>query len=271
MKRKSLNLEEIRDKTIKLSCDSGAGHLASSLSIIEILTVLFKEFLKFDSKYPIWKERDRFILSKGHGAYSYYIILNKLGIIPDYEIEHFYTDQSSLKGCVCHHENYMLEASTGSLGHGLPIAVGMAWSFKIQNKSNKVVCIVGDGEMQEGSNYESLLFAHKHKLDNLMIIIDANKLQGMDFTSDVGISSELLWDVVSKYTSKKNSFNINGHNIRDITSVLNYFYSEHVKDGFTLMFANTVKGNGMKMIENKKNYHYRCPVEDGYVYGKSEV
>ena len=171
-----LDIEDIRYKTIKLSCETGAGHLAPSLSCLEMLVVLFNDYLKFDKDNVFDDGRDRLIFSKGHGAYSYYVILNELGIIPNNEIENFYSN-SSLKGCLTYNPKYMLEASTGSLGHGLPIAVGMAQSFKMQNKNNKVICMVGDGEMQEGSNFEALQLASRFKLDNLLIIVDGNNIE----------------------------------------------------------------------------------------------
>ena len=205
-----LDSKIIRRETIKLSCQSGAGHLGSSLSTVEFLTVLFNSFLKFKLDNPTWEGRDRLILSKGHGCYAYYIILNKLGFIPDNEIQNYYTNKSSLKGCLVADKKYMIEASTGSLGHGLPIAVGMAKSFKIQNKPNKVICIVGDGEMQEGSNFEALQFAIQYKLNNLLIIVDANKLQAMDKVEDDSLSNNLLGKNLTSFILKENYFNISG-------------------------------------------------------------
>ena len=181
--------EEIRRRTIRLSCETGAGHLAPSLSCVEILTSLFGEFLRFKEGEPAWDGRDRLVFSKGHGAYAYYVILNKLGFLPDFELEHFYGEGATIKGCLTANPGYMIEASTGSLGHGLPIAVGMAQALKMQGKKNRVVCIVGDGEMQEGSNYEALQLAYRFKLDNLMVIVDGNELQAMDRVSDVGLDN----------------------------------------------------------------------------------
>ena len=195
-----LDIEDIRYKTIKLSCETGAGHLAPSLSCLEMLVVLFNDYLKFDKDNVFDDSRDRLIFSKGHGAYSYYVILNELGIIPNYEIENFYSN-SSLKGCLTYNPKYMLEASTGSLGHGLPIAVGMAQSFKMQKKKNKVICIVGDGEMQEGSNFEALQLASRFKLDNLLIIVDGNKLQAMDRVQRRFFGTEGFMPFVSIYDS----------------------------------------------------------------------
>jgi transketolase len=262
-----LNTKEIREKTIKLSCDSGAGHLASSLSTVEFLKVLFESFLQYEINNPKWDGRDRLILSKGHGCYAYYVILNQLGFIPDFELENYYTNESSLKGCLVENSEYMIEASTGSLGHGLPISVGMGKSFKIQRQSNKVICVVGDGEMQEGSNFEALQFALQYQLDNLLLIVDGNKLQAMDMVSDVALSNERLGKVLMSFVDSDNFFSIDGHNEEELYHAINYFYNNKNKKP-TIILANTIKGYGLPLIENEIKYHFRCPIEDGYDYTK---
>ncbi|MGB1293359.1 MAG: transketolase [Pseudoalteromonas sp.] len=260
--------DEIRDKTIAFSCNTGAGHLAPSLSTVELLTVLFKKHLRFNKNDPFDTERDRFILSKGHGAYAYYIILNELGFIPDFEIAGFNTEESSLKGCLTENPNYMIEASTGSLGHGLPLAVGMALSFKIQNKNNKVICMVGDGEMQEGSNFEAMMLAHRFKLDNLLIIVDANELQAMGKVEDIALSNQRLAKVMKAFIDD-GFYEIDGHCESSINDVYTQFY-ENKNTNFSIMFANTVKGKGVSMLENSAKHHYRCPTEDGYQHKERE-
>jgi len=263
MNKEQLNAADIRKTTIKLSCDSGAGHLASSLSTVEMLTVLFRSYLKYDVNDTKSDMRDRLIFSKGHGAYAYYVILNKIGILPDHEITDYYNG-GSLSGCLVQNNDYMLEASTGSLGHGLPIAVGMAKAFKIQNKQNKVVCIVGDGEMQEGSNFESLAFAYKHKLDNLLVIVDANNFQAMDEVKDVSLDNNMLSKVLNVYADN-HFFDIDGHNESLLNEVYNNFFYDNNKN-MSICVCRTIKGKGLPLIENKAKYHFRCPTEDGYVY-----
>lgn len=263
-----LTSKQIQQRTIKFSCDTNAGHLGSSLSTVEILKVLFESFLRFDKTNPVDDTRDRLILSKGHGAYAYYVILNHLGIIPDFELDNFNTDKSSLKGCIVQNNNYMIEVSTGSLGHGLPIAVGMAKSFKMQNKENKVICIVGDGEMQEGSNYEALILASQFKLDNLLVIVDANALQAMDFVKDVGIENKHLAQILKAF-SPDSFYEIDGHSEIALTEVYDNFYN-HKNTSFCVVVAHTIKGNGLEMIQNNAKYHYRCPTEDGYKYIENE-
>lgn len=260
----NLTSKEIQQKTIKFSCDTGAGHLGSALSSVEILKVLFESFLHYNKDDVKESSRDRLVFSKGHGAYAYYIILNELGIIPDEELKYFNTDKSSLKGCLVQNEEYMLEASTGSLGHGLPIAVGMAKSLKIQGKSNKVICIVGDGEMQEGSNYEALILASQFKLDNLLVIVDANELQAMDYVKDVGIDNHHLANILEAF-SPKSFYAIDGHSEDALREVYESFY-HGTNESFSVVVAHTLKGNSLEMIQHNTKYHYRCPTEDGYVY-----
>ncbi|RZD14262.1 MAG: transketolase [Candidatus Acidulodesulfobacterium ferriphilum] len=264
MDRRLLSSEDIRKKTIRLSCESGAGHLAPSLSSIEILTVLFRDFMKFKDYDPFWEGRDRLVFSKGHGAYAYYIILNEIGFLPDFELKEFYKT-SSIKGCLVSNPNYMIEASTGSLGHGLPIAVGMAKSLKMQNLSNKVIAIVGDGEMQEGSNFEALQLAYRFKLDNLLLIIDANDLQAMDRVENVGLPNDKLSKILSLFTVKNCFYDIDGHNEELLGNCFsNVFLGKGRKGFINIAFCRTVKGKGLDFMENVAKYHFRCPTEDGY-------
>jgi len=263
MNRQILTSQNIRKGTIMLSCRTKAGHLAPSLSCIEILTVLFRDFMKFSETEPQWEERDRLVFSKGHGAYGYYVILNRLGIIPDSELDSFYTPQSSLKGCLVMDRRYMLEASTGALGHGLPIAVGMALAMKIRNRQNKIVCVLGDGEMQEGSNFEALQMIYRHKLNNLLIIVDGNGLQAMDKVEDVGLDNDKLSEIMSGFVAPSAFFDIDGHDEDALKNAFGTFF-EGKPDTATIVFCRTVKGKGVEMMENQAKYHFRCPTEDGY-------
>ena len=257
-----LESNSIRKKTIELSCNSGAGHLAPSLSTVEMLTVLFRDYLTYNIANAQDENRDRLIFSKGHGAYAYYVILNELGFIPDFELENFYSEGSTIKGCLTANKDYMLEASTGSLGHGLPISVGIAQAFKMQNMSNKVVCIVGDGEMQEGSNFEALALAYRFKLDNLLVIVDANDLQAMDRVGDVGLDNERLSKVLSAYTDYFSV--IDGHDEIVLKKSFDNFFKKF-NSSFSVIVCNTIKGKGIDILENSVAHHFRCPTQDGYV------
>lgn len=265
IKRTDLTSSFVRRKTIELSFKTGAGHLASSLSCVEILTVLFRDFLVYDVNDSLFNGRDRLIFSKGHGAYAYYVILNAIGFLPDFELENFYTERSSIKGCLTLNKNYMIEASTGSLGHGLPIAVGMAKALKMRSIESKVICIVGDGEMQEGSNFEALIYANRFKLDNLAVIVDANGLQAMDYVENIGIDNTTLFHAMSAFTDSSYSFRLNGHDEYEISKAFEFFFhSKGEKNGFSIFFCDTIKGKGIPLIENNPKYHFRCLTEDGY-------
>ena len=265
LKRQFLVASDIRRKTIHLSCKTGAGHLAPSLSTVEILTVLFRDFLRFNPLNPHDETRDRFILSKGHGAYAYYVILNELGFLPDHELDNFYTNKASITGCLKMDLDYMIEASTGSLGHGLPIAVGMAMAFKMRKMQNRVVCVVGDGEMQEGSNFEALQFAYRYRLNNLLFIIDANGLQAMDTVGNVALDTDRLATVIRSY-SEETFHDVDGHDEESLRQAMAPFFSKNSRQMFTTMFCRTVKGKGIDFMEHVSKYHFRCPVEDGYVW-----
>lgn len=264
LKRENLTSQFVREESIAFSCRHNAGHLAPSLSSVEILTILFREFLHFNTENPRDLSRDRLVFSKGHGCYAYYVILNALGFIPDDVFYSFGTESSVLKGCVSYTPEFMLEASTGSLGHGLPIAVGMAQSFKMQGKSNKVVCIIGDGEMQEGSNFEALASAYRFKLDNLLIIIDANDLSAMDRLEHIGLPNDTLSRILRAYVDEGCFYDINGHNENALRKAYKHFFED--SKGLSIIIARTIKGKGVAMIESNAKYHYRCPLQDGFVW-----
>lgn len=258
-----LNAQNIRQKTIALSCKTGAGHLAPSLSTVEILTVLFRDFLHYDKHNAKSDVRDRLLISKGHGAYAYYVILHELGFLPQHELDNFYNG-ASIKGCLTQNLDYMIEASTGSLGHGLPIAVGMAQAFKMQGKKQKVICLVGDGEMQEGSNFEALALAYRFKLDNLLLIVDANGLQAMNRVEDVGLDNNRLAIILHAYSDHFSR--IDGHNEMALKTTFAKFFTMH-NNGLSIVVCDTIKGKGIKMCENSIAHHFRCPTQDGYVLG----
>lgn len=266
MTSQNLQSQYIRERTIEFSCQHNAGHLAPSLSSVEILSVLFRDFLRFNPNNSSDESRDRLVFSKGHGCYAYYVILNELGFIPTQVLDSFSQEGSALKGCVSYTPEFMLEASTGSLGHGLPLAVGMAQSFKLQGKDNKVICIIGDGEMQEGSNFEALALAYRFKLDNLLVIVDANGMGAMDFLEHVCLDNDRLSRVLSAYVDSESFFDIDGHNESALYRAYEHFYKQS-NQNFSILFARTIKGKGLEMIENKPMYHYRCPTQDGYVWG----
>lgn len=247
---------EIRIDLLNMIFKAKMGHTGSSLSNTDILTVLYYSIMNIDPENPEWEERDRFILSKGHAVESYYTILADRGFFPKDELQTFCQYNTRLIG---HPNNKIpgIEMNTGALGHGLSIAVGMAIAAKMDGKSYRVFTLMGDGEQAEGSIWEAAMSAAHFKLDNLIGIIDRNKLQITGNTEEVmGLEplsekwKSFGWEVVE----------IDGHDYGEINYALS---STPVKKGKpTLVLANTVKGKGVSFIENKPEWHHRVPTEE---------
>ena len=253
---------QIRKDLIEVAVQNGAGHIAPSLSCVDILTALYYRILNL-SDYPQWEERDRLIFSKGHGCYGLYAILVDIGYIDRKDWENFYKG-SFLSGCLERSVENGIEAGCGSLGHGLPIAVGTAFGAKLQSKTYRVYCVVGDGEMQEGSNWEAIQFAVKHNLSNLTVIIDHNKLQAMDFLRNILTPEERKDDLQKKM--KAFGFEVktcNGHNIKNIVSVIEKWVKNQINlFAPQVLIANTIKGYGLRCMENVPKFHFRLPTEE---------
>lgn len=253
---------QIRKDSIEIAIQNGAGHIAPSLSCVDILVALYYRIMNLSTGSQ-WEERDRLVFSKAHGCYGLYSILADKGYIQRHDWENFYRG-SFLSGCLERRVENGLEASCGSLGHGLPMAVGIAFGAKLQNKAYRVYCIVGDGEMQEGSNWEAIQFAVKYKLSNLTVVIDHNTLQAMDYLKNVLTAEESRNDLQKKMRAF--GFEVktcNGHNIKGITSVIEKWIKNQ-KDIFPpqVLIANTIKGYGLKCMENIPKFHFRIPTED---------
>ena len=242
-KEDGLNLQnkadEIRKDVIKVAVKNHAGHIAPSLSCVDILIALY---------YKVMKPEDHFILSKSHGCYGLYSILSDKGLISKEDWENF-----NLSGCaeriLGQDGEPIIEAGCGSLGHGLPIAVGMAWGLKLQGKEGRVYCLMGDGETQEGSTWEAIQFASHHELTNLTVIIDHNGLQAMEGTDRV---------IDHKYYNMENFQSCNGH---DFEAMFKLFNLRKNHSPNYLSFC-TVKGKGLKCSEGIAKFHYRCPSEE---------
>jgi transketolase len=174
----------VRIHALEMVHKANSSHIGSCLSIADLLSVLYEKALKVDVSRPQWKERDRFILSKGHAAAALYAVLARKGFFPLQRLDAYCQNGSILAG---HASHYVpgVELSTGSLGHGLPVACGMALAGKRQLKAYRVFALMSDGELNEGSNWEAILFAPQHQLDNLVAIIDFNKMQGFGSVKDV--------------------------------------------------------------------------------------
>lgn len=237
-----LILKKIRKKILKLIYSSKASHLGSSFSCVDIIFVLYKFFIK---------KKNIFILSKGHACLAYYCVLKEFDYISSRALNSFGKNNSILMGHASH-KVPGIDFSTGSLGHGIPYATGRALAEKINKTNNNIYVLISDGELNEGTTWESLLFASFHNLNNLFVIIDYNKIQSIDLTKNI-LKLEPL-------SMKFKSFNcntkiINGHNINQIYKSL----LKKDKNRPTVIIANTIKGKGVSFFENKILWHYRAP------------
>lgn len=234
---------------IKTLIDSGLGHPGGSLSSIDVMTALYFDIMNIDSTNPDSDERDRFILSKGHSSLALYTILFMKGFISQEELSTFRMDGSNLWGHL-DLKTPGVEMSTGSLGHGLSVGVGRALAAKIGKNTHKVFVMMGDGETQEGSVWEAAMSAAHYKLDNLIGIVDRNRIQQCGFTEDIL--------ALGNYKEKWKSFGwsvreIDGHNMEEIDRSLNQipFYSKKP----SLIISHTVKGKGISFMENDNKWH----------------
>jgi transketolase len=258
---------EIRRDVVSRCVASGAGHIAPSLSCIDILVALYYSVLN-RSADPQWELRDRMVFSKAHGCYGLYSILSDIGYCPNKEWETFYKG-SVLTGCIERHLEYGIEASTGALGHGLPMATGIAFGAKLQGKTYRTYCIVGDGEMQEGSNWEALQLAVKKELSNLTIIIDANGLQAMDFLRDVLTVDDVVDDLARKFTAFGCEVAVcDGHDPVAVVQQLSKWAKTTEGIRPQVLVARTTKGYGLTCMENVCKFHFRIPTQEELMQGK---
>lgn len=250
--------KKIRINVLKMVNTGKSSHVASVFSMVDILSVLYGYVLKFDKDNPKWRERDRVILSKGHAGAGIYATLAEFGFFPLDKLKTHYLNGSDLSGHVSHLGINGVEFSTGSLGHGLSVAAGIALAGKINNSEFKVYTIISDGECDEGSNWEAILFSSHYKLNNLTVIIDRNKYQSIKKTEDT-ITLEPLsdkwksfgWDVIE----------IDGHNFYEL---INSFESKNKGSKPVCIIANTIKGKGVSFMENNILWHYRSPQGDEF-------
>ncbi len=227
------------------------GHIGSTMSLVEILRVLFDDVMTFDPNFPVLPQRDRLILSKGHGCIALYVMLAEKGFFPREELATFCRYTSTLGG----HPEYGhvpgVEASTGSLGHGLAIGVGMAYAARLSESPHHVFVVMGDGELDEGSVWESALAAGHHRLDNLTVVVDYNKLQSYGRVADV-------WDL-EPLAAKWNAFGfdcteVDGHDVVSLQEALSLPSSSQRPRA---IIAHTVKGRGVSFAEGDPTWHHK--------------
>ena len=236
-----------------------SGHPGGSLSIADIMTVLYFDEMNIDNENPNWEDRDRLVLSKGHCSPALYAALAYRGYFPIEDLKTFRNINSYLQGHPDKKNIPGVDMSTGSLGQGLSAANGMAISAKLDNKNYRVYCILGDGEIEEGQVWEAAMSSSKYKLDNLCVIVDNNNLQ-IDGTIDEVMSSKPIDDKFRSFGFE--IIKIDGHNIEEIKSA--FEVAKNVKEKPVCIIAKTIKGKGVKYMENKVDWHGKAPNEDEY-------
>lgn len=251
---------KIRRHGIEMTHLSGGSHIGSVLSVADILAVLYNDVLNVYPDKPNAPERDRVILSKGHAGAAIYAALAEKGFFSVEELKTHYQNGSRLSGHVSHKGVPGVDFSTGSLGHGLPVGAGMAMAAKMDSNNYRVYVILGDGECDEGSVWEAALVANHYQLDNLVAVIDHNKMQSLDFCEN----TIKLNPFADKWRSFGwNVIDIDGHNHEELKKAFNE--ARGVKGKPTVIIANTVKGKGVSFMENDILWHYRFP-HDGWEY-----
>lgn len=243
----------IRQKIFQMAIKAGGGHVPSALSMTDIMSVLyFGEVLRYDPKKPSWQDRDTFILSKGHACLALYATLAQAGYFPEEQLMTFGEKDSALGGHPKINELAGVEASTGSLGHGLLFAIGIAIADKFDKNSRQTYVVMGDGECQEGSVWEGFMSAPMHELSNLTVVIDYNKLQAMDKLESI-LRLEPLAEKLTAFGWQV--LEIDGHNHQEIYQALQVQTDNKPK----MIIAHTTKGKGISFMENEAIWHYRMP------------
>ena len=254
---------QIRRHGVEMTHLSGGSHLGAILSVADIVATLYTDVLHYDPKNPKWEERDRYILSKGHAGASIYAALAESGFFPVEELKTHYQNGSRLSGHVSHHLPGV-DFSTGSLGHGLGAAAGIAYALKKDGRKERSFVVLGDGECNEGSIWEAALFANHFRLNNLCAIVDHNHMQSLDFNEN----TLEIEDFASKWKAFGwNVIEINGNNHQELKAAFKQFGENVVKEPHkpTVIIANTVKGYGIPFMQNDILWHYRFP-HDGWEY-----
>lgn len=256
----------IRKHCVLMTNRANASHIGSCLSVADILAVLYGKIMRFDPARPDWPDRDRFILSKGHGCAALYAALAESGFFPLEWLETYCQNDTHLAGHATHKGVPGVEVSTGSLGHGLSLAVGMALAAQRDGRLHRVFCVVSDGECDEGSTWEAALFAPHHKLRNLTVFVDYNKIQSLGHVKQVIDLDPLAakWGAFGWATRE-----VDGHDLRALEENLAQLPFDPERP--SCIVAHTVKGKGVSFMEDKLQWHYTAPKGDELAQALAEL
>lgn len=258
--------KEIRKSIVTQVYKAQSGHPGGSLSIADILAVLYFNEMNIDAKNPKMKNRDRLVLSKGHCSPALYAVLAEKGFFEKNELETFRNISSNLQGHPDMNKVPGVDMTSGSLGQGLSAANGMAIAGKLDNKDYRVYCILGDGEIEEGQVWEAAMSANKYKLDNLCVIVDNNNLQ-IDGPIDKVMSSYPIDEKFKSFGFQV--INIDGNDIEEILKA--FEVAKNVKEKPTVIIAKTIKGKGVSFMENQVGWHGKAPNEEQYEIALKEL
>jgi transketolase len=256
-----------RREILEMTFKAGSGHPGGSLSAVDIITVLYYHQMRVDPKNPQWADRDRFVLSKGHVCPALYAVLAEIGFFPKEALWTLRRPESILQGHPDMRLTPGVEMSTGSLGQGLSVACGMALAARLDEKDYAVYCMLGDGEVQEGNVWEGAMFATHERLDNLIAILDRNRLQIEGFTEDVMKLDPLedKWKAFGWTVLELED----GNDIKQILNVLDKAVERQGKP--KIIIANTIKGKGVSFMENRAEYHGRALSPDEMKRARQEL
>ncbi len=256
----------VRSSIIDMICTAKAGHPGGSLSATDIVTALYFRVMRIDPLNPTWPDRDRFILSKGHACPVWYAALAERGYFDKAHLKTLRQLGSILQGHPDMHKTPGIDMTTGSLGHGLSVGIGMALSAKLTKKDYQVYVVLGDGETQEGSIWEAAMAAPKWKLDNLTAILDYNHLQ-----NDYSVEEVMpIYPVIEKWRAFNwHVLEINGHDMAEIVTALEKAKAH--KGESTIIVANTIKGKGVSYMENVCEWHGKAPSQEQAEMALNEI
>lgn len=250
----------IRRSTLEMAHLGKSSHIGSVFSMTDIVAVLYADILQVKPMEPRWEGRDRFILSKGHAGSGVYAALAERGFFPKEKLKTHYQNGSDLSGHVSHKGIPGVELSTGSLGHGLSVGTGMAFAAKRDNKKHHVFVLMSDGECDEGSNWEAILFASHHRLSNLVVAVDYNKIQSIKSTTET-LDLEPFTDKWRAFGW--NVYEVDGHGHSELKNAFTKA-KENKSDKPNCIIAHTTKGKGISFMENSVLWHYRTPQGEEY-------
>jgi transketolase len=251
-----MNTNNIRKTIIHMVHYSKSSHVGTSLSMVDILSILYFKIMNIDPRNPKKPDRDKFILSKGHGSAALYATLAERGFFPKEYLDKYYIDGGILPGHLDMEAVPGIEASTGSLGHGLSVGLGMAIANQQKSNTGHIYVLLGDGECNEGSVWEAVMLASTLQLKNFTAIVDYNKLQSFGRTNEI-ICQENIAERWRAFGWE--AYEVDGHNLDELEKVFNLKQS-----GPKVIIAHTVKGKGVTYMENKLEWHYKSPDNDQY-------